>query len=68
MEESTRNLAIAGMIAAVAAVIAWIGDYRRTRRTHLDRVGCMPWTAIFFWALLAAVLLIGLAARGWFAG
>lgn len=35
------------------------------RRRNLDRVGFMPWTTIFFWTLLAAVLLLGLTGRAW---
>lgn len=66
MNDSTRLMAIAGGIAALVAVIAWIGDRRRMTRRNLDRVGFMPWTAIFFWSLLAAVLLLGVSARAWF--
>jgi len=60
-------LALAGISAVVLAAIAWIGDRRRMRRHNLDRVGFMPWTSLFFWALLAAILLLGLAAQSWMA-
>ena len=60
-------LATLGSIAAAFALVAWLGDHRRRRRSDLDAVGCMPWTAIFFFSLLAAVLLLGIAARLWFA-
>ncbi len=66
MNDSFRIMTtIAGAIATLIAATAWIGDRRRLTRRQLDRVGFMPWTAIFFWSLLAAVLLLGLAARGW---
>lgn len=68
MDDSTQLMAIAGGLAAVLALAAWFGDRRRNRRTDLDRVGFMPWTAVFFWALMAAVLLLGLSARRAFAG
>jgi hypothetical protein len=68
MNESTRMMAIAGGIAALIAVAAWIGDRRRIRRRDLDQVGFMPWTAIFFWSLLAAAVLIGLAGRALLGG
>jgi hypothetical protein len=28
----------------------------------------MPWTDVFFWSTLLAVLLLGAGPRGWFAG
>ena len=62
----TELLAITGLSAAVIAAIAWTGDRRRIRRKNLDKVGFMPWTPIFFAALLVAVSLLGLAARAWF--
>ena len=52
-----------GLVAAALALVAWIADRRRVRRAHLDAVGFMPWTGIFFVALFAAVVLLGLAAR-----
>jgi hypothetical protein len=63
MDDSTMIMAIFGGFAAVMTVVAWFADRRRHRRTDLDRVGFMPWTAVFFWSLLAAVLLLGLSAR-----
>lgn len=65
MNDSTPLFAIAGTLAALSAACAWIGDRRRINRRDVDRVGFMPWTGIFFWSLLAAVLLLGLAARAW---
>ena len=61
-------LAIAGVVAAVLALIAWLGDRRRIRRSNPDAVGFMPWTPVFFWALLAACIMLGLAARHLFGG
>lgn len=63
MDDSTRIMVIFGSLAAVLAFVAWLGDRRRHNRKHIDRVGFMPWTPIFFWSLLAAVLLLGLSAR-----
>lgn len=65
MEDSNRIMAIAGGVAACVAGLAWLLDRRRMRRRNLDRVGFMPWTTIFFWTLLAAVLLLGLTGRAW---
>jgi acyl-CoA synthetase (AMP-forming)/AMP-acid ligase II len=60
---------LAGAVAALAvAVIAWLGDRRRMRRSDPDAVGLMPWTGLFFWALLAACVLAGLAVKAWLAG
>ncbi|MDE8654096.1 hypothetical protein PYV00_20590 [Novosphingobium sp. H3SJ31-1] len=60
-------MALAGAIAALIAAAAWLADHRRMRRADLDRVGFMPWTTVFFWSLLAAIVLLGLAARDWLA-
>lgn len=68
MHNSIPTLAIAGFACAVLTVLAWLMDRRRIRRSNLDRVGFMPWIPIFFWALLAAVLLLGLSGRAWIAG
>lgn len=65
MNDSTRVMAIAGGVAAVLAILAWVLERKRLHRRDLDRVGFMPWTAIFFWALMAAVLMLGLSARAW---
>ena len=67
MDDDILILAIPGTIAVLVAVLAWIGDRRRFRRKDIDRVGFMPWTPIFFCALLLAVVLLGLAARAWLA-
>ena len=55
----------AGVVALAVAVLAWFADRRRMRRSDPDAVGFMPWTAVFFWALLAVIALAGLAARAW---
>ena len=63
----TELFGIAAVSAVAIAVIAWIGDRRRFRRKVLDNVGFMPWTPIFFFALLAAVVLLGITAKAWLA-
>lgn len=61
MDGTALWMAIAGACAAALALVAWVGDHRRMRRKQLDRVGFMPWTGIFFWALMAAVVLLGVS-------
>lgn len=56
---------VGGLFAALLAVLAWWGDRRRLRRRDRDRVGIMPWTGLFFWATLAAVLLLAAAGQQW---
>lgn len=68
MDDTTRIMAIAGVLAAGVAALAWWRDRRRLRRSDLDRVGFMPWTSLFFWSLMLAVLLLGLSGRAWFGG
>lgn len=67
MNPLTEMLAVAGLMAVFVAAIAWSGDWRRFHRSNLDKVGIMPWTPIFFFALLAAIVLLGLAAKTWLA-
>lgn len=58
---------VAGVAALTMALIAVWAERRRLRRKNLDAVGFMPWTVIYLIAFLAAVVLLGLAAREWFA-
>lgn len=67
MKHLAEILALFGFSAMVLAAIAWAGDKRRLRRRDLDRVGFMPWTSLFFWTLLAALVLFALAAQAWLA-
>lgn len=65
------DLHLLTIIAAMAlglALVAWFGDRRRIRRANPDAVGFMPWTSVFFFAVLAACVLIGLAVRLWIIG
>ena len=57
-----------GIAAALIAALAWWGDRRRVRRRDLDAVGWMPWTPVFFVALMVACVALGLAAKAWLAG
>ena len=67
MEFETIALASSGALALILAIIAWAGDRRRMRRSDPDAVGFMPWRDVSFWSVLAAVILLGLAAREWIA-
>ena len=57
------QLGLAGMTALVLAAIAWSAERRRLRRIDLDRVGWVPWTSLFFFALLAGIVLLALAIK-----
>jgi hypothetical protein len=59
---------IAGLAAVALAAIAWFADHRRLRRRDPDAVGFMPWTTLFFWACLLALLLLALGVKEWLGG
>ncbi|PNU04911.1 hypothetical protein [Novosphingobium guangzhouense] len=68
MDDSLVLMTVCGSLAALIAAIALLGDHRRHRRKDIERVGFMPWTPIFFFSLMVAVLLLGLSAREWLGG
>ncbi len=68
MLSGAEQLGAIGAAAAVVAIWASLADRRRVRRSNLDAVGFMPWTPVFFVALLTACVALGLAARAWVAG
>lgn len=52
-----------GGLLLLAGIAMW-AEIRRTRRKHIDKVGWMPWTKLFFVCALVGVTLIGLALKG----
>ncbi|MBT0669670.1 hypothetical protein HT136_14980 [Novosphingobium profundi] len=68
MDPTDQFMLVAGSALAVIAGIASLAERRRVKRRDLERVGFMPWNAIFFVSFLGAVLLIGLGGRHWLTG
>jgi hypothetical protein len=57
--------AIAGaVVLAFAALTLW-AERRRVKRRHIDAVGWVPWTKLFFAAMLVGITLLVFAAKGW---
>ncbi|WP_241233463.1 hypothetical protein [Altericroceibacterium xinjiangense] len=50
------------------AAVALVAERRRLKRTRIDAVGWMPWTAIFFVSGFMGFILLGVAVQGWRAG
>lgn len=61
MDDVPFDLLLAGLAAVALAVVAWLADRRRIRRSAPDAVGFMPWTTLFFWSVLGGVLLLAAA-------
>lgn len=58
---------IIAVSALLVAALALIGDRRRMKRKAPDSVGWVPWTPVFFVALLVAVVTGSLALKTWIA-
>lgn len=68
MLEDWQAWALTGAACAALVVLSWWADRRRVRRTVPDAVGWMPWTGLYFTALMVACVSLGIAARMWFRG
>ena len=68
MDDPLFSLWGGGLTALALAVWAWMADRRRMRRRDPDAVGFMPWTTVFFWSLLLACILLGIAGKTALAG
>ena len=59
---------LAGGALLLVAALSVVAERRRLRRRHIDSVGFMPWTAVFFLTVFPGVTLLALAVKGWLAG
>jgi hypothetical protein len=59
---------IGGAVLLGLAVLSGVAERRRLRRSRIDAVGFMPWTAVFFLAFFPGVTLLGLGVIGWLGG
>ncbi|AKM07335.1 hypothetical protein [Pelagerythrobacter marensis] len=57
-----------GLAMIVLALIATLAEVRRQKRARIDRVGWVPWRAIFLTAAITGGGLILLAIKGLLAG
>ena len=56
--------AVLSVASASLVLISSIADRRRHKRTKLDQVGIMPWTAITVFSVLITVLAAAFAIKG----
>lgn len=47
------------------ALVAMLAEHLRHKRRQIDKVGCIPWTAIFLAAAMCAAGLITMAVQHW---
>lgn len=52
------------IMSGVVVLVSSIADRRRNRRTDIEAVGFMPWTAITVFSVLATVIGAALAIKG----
>jgi hypothetical protein len=50
-------------LAALLALISIVADRRRQRRTQIERVGFMPWTAISLFSIGLTLISVALAIK-----
>ena len=65
MYEDYYTLAAIGVGALLVAAFARYGDARRMRRSDPDAVGLVPWSTVFFAALMVVVVVGTLGVRLW---
>jgi hypothetical protein len=51
------------VLSGVAVLVSSLADRRRHRRSNINDVGFMPWTAITVFSVLAAVIAAALAIK-----
>jgi hypothetical protein len=62
MDFSGRELCWAAAACALGlALVAAVADYRQRKRHDLDRVALVDWRSVQVFALIAAIILAGLA-------
>ena len=59
---------LAGGALLLVALWSAVAERRRLRRTRIEAVGFMPWTAVFFLSIFPGVPLVAMAVKGWLAG
>lgn len=52
------------LLSGFLVLLSSLADRRRNRRTNIENVGFMPWTAITVFSVLATVISAALAIKG----
>ncbi len=68
MDDFSSWLAMIAAAALALAGFAWWRDHRRRHRSEPDAVGPVPWTSVFFFAMLVGVVSLSTAVKLWLAG
>ncbi|MFZ1742012.1 MAG: hypothetical protein WAT93_04115 [Pontixanthobacter sp.] len=57
-------LGIWGLALLLIAIAALLAERRRNRLASFDRVGWVPWTALYMFSAMIGMALLALAAKG----
>jgi hypothetical protein len=62
--DATWAAMLGGGLLLLASIAMW-AETRRIKRKHIDAVGWVPWTRVFFIAMLLGITLVMMAVKGW---
>ena len=59
---------LGGGALLLVALVAFVGERRRSKRKQIDAVGWMPWTTVSVACFFVGTILLAMAGSGWLGG